>query len=146
MNNLAILRSVVGGLSTGGIQLIAHEVEMTGSTVIAVYEINADGSAAGAGFGVLVVTPPFTSGEWHVDEPSTTGADFEVRAEQTSGDAITGNALDTWFRLDVDRNWNMGSPPVGQTRSGTFTLRFRRFGTTTVLKSITGNIVTAIRP
>lgn len=145
MNNLAILRSVVGGLNTGGIQLIAHEVEMTGVTVVAAYRLEADGHALGAGFGSLVVTPTFSAGEWHEDEPGTTGADFEVRAEQVSGDAMSGDALDTWHRLNVERNFNMLNADAGTTKTGTFTLRFRNFGGSIILKSIPGNIVTAIR-
>lgn len=49
------------------------------------------------------------SGEWHSDEPSTTGANYEVRYTSASktGSSYTNPAAagDTWIRIDLDRSW-----------------------------------------
>jgi len=49
------------------------------------------------------------AGEWHSDEPSSTGADYEVRYTSASktGDAYTTPAAagDTWIRIDAERSW-----------------------------------------
>lgn len=49
------------------------------------------------------------AGEWHDDEDTTTGADYEVRYTSASktGAAYTNPAAagDTWIRIDADRSW-----------------------------------------
>lgn len=65
---------------------------------------------------------------WLVNGSNT---NFEVRATQTSGTAITGT-FGTWQVMSTSRAWSIVAG-VGSTVSGTMSIEIRIAGTTTVL-------------
>ncbi len=92
-----------------------------------IIEITTDGSPS----------PAIGSDEWHVDQPSATGADWEIMATLTGGTTPTSNdGLDTWLRLDATRSW--GNISAGPLLTSTLTFDFGLQGTSSSLVQVTG--------
>ena len=116
-----------GGGGGGDVVLTNHTLSSTdlGALVTCRVRFNSDGTLEHDDDGTIV---DVQSGEWHVDEPSATGADFEVRylSVGDSGDAYTAPAAaaDTWIRIDVVRSWGLNIfakfAPLSKTHTSTF--------------------------
>ena len=101
--------------------------------------------------GDLVVTFPgglgTTSGtpnadEWHVDNTSAgLGNDWDVRATVTSGALTSGSTA--WQQLNANRAWTVTQPAAEGTTTATLTFDFRLNGTTPILVTVTGVVLTA---
>jgi len=77
----------------------------------------------------LVNVGLITSGEWHTNEPSATGSNYEVRARalgKVGSWAVSAAADDTWIQISTDRGWSnvrvAKSSPGTTTTSATFEL------------------------
>lgn len=140
--NLLIFRAVVGG--GNGIKYIAHVLTCVGgATASAAITMNSNGDMASTLVGSTStdISPAFGALEWHEDNTSTTGADWEVFAELVSGTTPNGASVDTWVRLNANKSWSLTQTGDG-TKTCTMTMSFRKFeGSGTVLKIVTGTIL-----
>jgi len=123
------------GAANVGITLSDHTVwrGITGSSVTAVFTLYSDGLAQGIGTSIVDYTP-----EWASNQPNTVGSDYECKATQVSGDAVSGDTLGTWLSLLGSRSWSLSAnAPAGTTdsKSGVIFVEIRRAGTTQVLAS-----------
>lgn len=74
-----------------------------------------------------------TMGTWLV---SGLNSDFEVMMSMNSGDAFTGNSLDTWLVCSTTRTWSLIESTDGfASKSGNGTLSIRLASSGTVLDS-----------
>lgn len=64
--------------------------------------------------------------------PTTSAANWEVRATLVSGTAPTGSALNTWLALTTPRTWTTSATVEGTTVTSTIQLEFRRASTLVV--------------
>ncbi len=83
----------------------AIEVKSPTSVSSGLY-VKSDGTIAGFGSTVVSpgsITPAISAQEWL---SNATGADWEVRCTQQSGEALdSGTSLNSWWSLSSDRSW-----------------------------------------
>lgn len=80
-------------------------------------------------------------GNWVV--PSSTAAEWEIRAVLNSGITPTTGAIGTWLALTSDRNWALTSSLLGDANS-LLTFEFRKVGGSSAEVTISGSSLTAI--
>lgn len=87
------------------------------------------------------------SDEWNVNNPSATGADFEVRATLTAGVTPTlGNmVIGTWHRLNAQRTiGNTNTSSSASTVTSTVTFDYRLFAGGLVIHTTPGVVLNAV--
>jgi len=129
LSGMGVKRAILGGGGGGGVSLTNHSLSSTdtGNLVTCRVVFQSDGTLVHNDDGTLT---DVAAGEWHTDEPSTTGADYEVRYTSASktGDAYGTPAAagDTWIRTDADRSWGHAiiakAAPDSRNSSATFEL------------------------
>jgi len=146
------LRAVFGGVTNdkvytiskskaGGAGSPGQPVQIVGSSVIDIsvtpddargeYGVYSNGKEQKKeGFGGF-----FVIGDWLI---SGALADYEVDANQVSGDAVSGSALDTWLVLSTSREWHLeDTSSAGPALEAELTIRIRNKITLTVIDTAT---------
>lgn len=106
---------------------VSH-VSVVGDPVTASYQLNLNGNVYNHLNTVL---------ETWLD--SGVNSSFEVRATQTSGDAITGT-FGTWMVLSISRSWSIHADAGQGGFLGTMLIEIRNASTLTVLDSASINL------
>lgn len=68
--------------------------------------------------------------DWIVPQSATIGNDYEIRAEQESGDAldVSSDALDTWLALSSIRTWELSNSINKTIETANLRIRIRPVG------------------